>query len=147
MATYSAPDLNTKPRHMGEFGNAVVAWGAVTPTGGLLADIYQAVVIPGGFQVTDLAVNFPDMDTGGTTLAVKIGYVPVDATAGPTAVLDYFSVADTFLTGTAGVKWFRFDPIKFENPVIVTFTVTTAATTFASGKIVVKAYGDGLGVA
>lgn len=147
MATFNAPDLVTKPRHMGEFGNAVVVWGSVTPTAGAVADVFRPVIIPGGLQVTDISINFPDMDTGGTTLAVKIGYTPVDATDGPTADDAYFLAADTFLTGAAGVKWLRFDPIKFERPVILIMTVTTAAVTFASGKITAKVYGDGLGVA
>lgn len=145
MATYNAPDLNTKPRHLGEFGNATLVWGAVTPTTGALADVYRPVIIPGGLEVTDISINFADLDTG-SALAVKIGFQPVDAKEGPDADDDYFSVANTFLSGTAGTRWLTFDPIKFERPVILIMTVTTAATTFATGKIVAKVYGDGLGI-
>ena len=145
MATFNAPDLVTKPRHLGEFGNCTLVWGSVTPTGGALADVYRPVLIPGGLEVTDISINFADMDSG-STLAVKIGFTPVDATDGPAEDDDYFSVANTFLSGTAGTRWLTFDPIKFERPVILTMTVTAAATGFQSGKIVAKVYGDGLGV-
>lgn len=146
MATFNSPDLITKPRHMGEFGNAVVVWGAVTPTAGAAADVYRPVMIPGGLEVTDISINFPDMDTGGTAFAVKIGYQPVNAADGPDIDDDYFSAANTFLSGAAGTRWLTFDPIKFERPVFLIMTVTVAATTFVSGKVVAKVYGDGLGI-
>lgn len=145
MATFNATDLMTKPKHMGEFGNAVVYWGAVTPTAGGLADVYRPVLIPGGAEITDLVLNFPDMDTGSTAFAVKIGYQPVNATDGPDADDDYFSAATTVLSGTTKELRCVFRPIKFEKPVFVIMTVTVAATTFVSGEIVAKAYGDGLG--
>lgn len=145
MATYNAPDLNSKPRHMGEFGNATLVWGSVTPTGGAAGDVYRPVIIPGGLEVTDISINWADLDTG-SAMAVKIGFQPLDATDGPDADDDYFQAANTFISGTAGTRWLTFDPIKFERPVMLIITVTTAATTFASGKVVAKVYGDGLGI-
>jgi hypothetical protein len=146
MATFKASDLGSKPRHMGEFGNCVVVWGAVTPTAGASGDIYQPLIIPGGLEVTDVDINFPDMDTGGTSFAVKIGYTPVNVNDGPAAVDDYFLAANTFLSGTAGKKQLSFRPIKFERPVILIITVTVAATTFVSGELSVIVKGDGLGI-
>lgn len=145
MATFNAPDLVTKPRHLGGYGNVTLVWGAVSPTAGALNDVYRPVLIPGGLEVTDISINFPDMDSG-SALAVKIGFQPVDANEGPTEDDDYFSVANAFLSGTGGTRWLTFDPIKFERPVILTMTVTTAATGFVTGKIVAKVYGDGLGI-
>jgi hypothetical protein len=145
MAIFSAPDLITKNRHMGEFGNCVVHWGSVTPGAGALGDVYRLCIIAGGLEVTDISLTFADLDTG-SALAVKIGFTPVNATEGPAEVLDYFSAADTFLAGTTKQKWLSFDPIKFERPVILVMTVTTAATTFAPGKITAKVYADGLGI-
>lgn len=145
MATYNAPDLNSKPRHMGEFGNATLVWGSVTPTGGAAGDVYRPVIIPGGLEVTDISINWADLDTG-SAMAVKIGFQPLDATDGPDADDDYFQAANTFISGAAGTRWLTFDPIKFERPVMLIITVTTAATTFASGKVVAKVYGDGLGI-
>lgn len=145
MATHNAPDLYTKPRHLGRYGNATVVWGAVTPTAGALNDVFRPVLIPGGLEVTDISINWADLDSG-SALAVKVGFQPVDATDGPDADDDYFQAANTFLSGTAGTRWLTFEPIKFERPVILTITVTTAATGFQTGKVVAKVYGDGIGV-
>lgn len=140
MATFSATDLATKPMPMGGYGNAAKVWGSVTPTAGALADVYKPVRIPAGMTVTGLEINNADLDTGGTAFAVKIGYAPVNSSDGPTADDDYFSTATTFLSA-ASLTRFRFTPLKFEYDVDVTLTVTTAATTFASGAVV--AYVDG----
>lgn len=146
MASFNAPDLYTKNLHLGEFGNGFFCWGAVTPTAGALGDVYRPVRIPGGAEIADLVLNFPDMDTGGTAFAVKIGYEPVTTADGPVADDDYFSVATTVLSGATKELRCVFDPIKFERPVNVIITVTVAATTFVSGKIIAKAYGDNVGI-
>src|SRR5688500_210517 len=144
MTTFSATDLTSKARHMGGYGNAVVIHGTVAPTAGALADVYKPVVIPAGMEVTDLDIVNDDLDTGGTAFAVKVGYAPLNADDGPDADDDYFSAASTFLSA-AGRKVCAFQPIKFEYPVVVTLTVTTAATTFASGDVTVIAKGDAVG--
>lgn len=141
MATFSAADLTSKPMFMGGYGNAMRVYGTVTPTAGAAADIYKPVRIPAGMTVTGFKVYNADLDTGGTAFAVKIGYTPVDSAAGPAAVLDYFTTANTFLSAVSLTE-FKFAPIKFEYDVDVIFTVTTAATTFASGDIV--AYVEGI---
>lgn len=146
MATYSAADLVSKPLYMGGYGNAMKIYGTVTPTAGLLADVYKPVRIPAGMTVTGLQVNNADLDTGGTAFAVKIGYTPVNSADGPTADDDYFSAATTFLSG-ASLTSLRFPPLKFEKAVDVIFTVTTAATTFASGDVIVTVDGIATGIA
>jgi len=144
MATFSAVDLNTKPRFMGGYGNAVITYGSVTPTAGALADVYQPLRIPAGMLVTDLDIVNADLDTGGTAMSAKIGYAPVDSD-GPTADDDYFSATATFLTA-AGRKVCAFQPIKFEKDVYITLTLTVAATTFASGVVTAIAKGQAEGV-
>jgi hypothetical protein len=120
---------------MGGYGNAVKLYGSVSPTAGASADIYKPVRIPAGTTVVGLKINNDDLDTGGAAFAVKIGYTPVNSADGPAAVLDYFSPATTILSGAA-LTDLRFDPIKFEYDVDVIMTVTTAATTFATGEII-----------
>lgn len=134
MATTNAPDLTTKSLFMGGYGNAIHLYGTVAVTAGASADIYKPVRIPAGMTVTGLKINNDDLDTGGTAFAVKIGYAPVNAADGPTAVLDYFTAANTLLSA-ASLTDLRFLPIKFEYDVDVIFTVTTAATTIAAGNI------------
>jgi hypothetical protein len=144
MATYNAVNLMSKPRHMGEFGNGVVTWGSLTPGGGALNDVYKLVVIPAGWEVTDVDIVYPDLDTG-SAMAVSVGYAPVNAADGPTAAPAYFQAANTFVSGTAGRRSLAFKPIKFEQPVFLTMTVTTAATTFAAGEVIGIVKGDGVG--
>ena len=143
MSKFDAPDLGTKARHMGGYGNVAMVWGSVTPTAGASGDVYRPVLIPGGLEVTDVDIVNDDLDTG-SALAAKIGYAPVNADDGPAAVDDYFSAAGTFLTA-AGRKQCAFQPIKFEQPVFLTITLTVAATTFASGKVTAIVKGDGIG--
>lgn len=145
MATHSAADLNTKPIPMGGYGNAAIVWGSVTPSSGALASVYRPVRIPAGMTVTGLRIHNPDMDTGGTAYAVKIGFTPVDSAAGPTADDDYFSTAVTHLSAV-GDNVYRFDPIKFEKDVYLDLTVTVAATTFASGAITAIVTGEATGI-
>jgi hypothetical protein len=143
MATFNAPDLTSKARFMGGYGNGVVVFGTVTPTAGANGDVYRPVIIPAGMLVTDLDIVNDDLDTG-SALSGKIGYAPVNAD-GPTAVDDYFSTTSTFMTA-AGRKVCAFQPIKFEKDVFVTVTMTVAATTFASGKVTAIAKGQAEGI-
>jgi len=143
MATFNAPDLTSKARFMGGYGNGVIVYGTVTPTAGALADVYRPVIIPAGMLVTDLDIVNDDLDTG-TTLSAKIGYAPVNSD-GPTAVDYYFSATSTFMTAV-GRKVCAFQPIKFEKDVYVILTMTAAATTFASGKVTAVVRGQAEGV-
>lgn len=147
MATQSAADLNTKPLPMGGYGNALVLWGTVSATTGILATVYRPLRIPAGATVTGVRVHNPDMDTGGTAFAIKIGYTPVDSVAGPAADDDYFSGATpvTHLSAV-GDNVYRFPPIKFEKDVYLDITVSTAATTFAAGDITAVVTGEATGV-
>lgn len=149
MATFSAADLNSKALPMGGYGNAAIVWGTVNPgttgTPGALASVYRVLRIPAGMTVTGLRIHNPDMDTGGTAYAVKIGYTPVNATDGPTADDDYFSAAVTHLSAV-GDNVYRFPPIKFEKDVYLDLTVSVAATTYAAGDITAIVTGEATGV-
>ena len=96
-------------------------------------------------SVTALRIVNDDMDTGGTTFAVKIGYTPVDPGQGPVEDDDYFSAATTILSGVA-LTDLRFQPIKFEKDVYVILTVTVPATAFVSGNITAIVAGEAAGV-
>lgn len=145
MATFNAADLNSKAMPMGGYGNAAMVYGTVTPSSGALASVYRPVRIPAGMTVTGLRVHNADLDTGGTSFAVKIGYTPVNPEDGPAGDDDYFSAPVTHLS-VAGLNDYRFDPIKFEKDVYVDLTVTVAATVFATGKITAIVTGEATGV-
>ena len=143
MTTFKSPDLMTKNRHMGAYGNGTISWGSVSPIAGGNGDVYYITIIPGGTELTGLRIVNDDLDTG-SGMSGTIGYMPVNAADGPVAVPDYFSATGTFLTA-AGMKECVFYPIKFEFPVIVTITLTAAATGFATGKVTAIATGIAAG--
>ncbi|MDN5753976.1 MAG: hypothetical protein L0H15_12020 [Nitrosospira sp.] len=147
MATFSATDLNTKSRHMGGHGNAVVVHGSVTPAAGASGDAYRPVRIPAGVDVTDVDIINSDMDSGATpTIACKIGYEPVNAADGPAADDNYFAAAGNTLLRSAGRTALAFQPVKFEKDVFLTVTLSASAATFASGPVTAIVKGDGIGV-
>src|SRR5687768_652742 len=147
MATFNAPDLNSKPMPMGGYGNMNVVFGTVTPTAGALADVYRPVRIPAGMTVTSLEIVNDDLDSNGTPLiACKIGYEPVNASDGPTADDDFFVVAGSTILRSAARTAMNFQPIKFEKDVWVTVTLSAAAATFATGKVTAIVTGEATGV-
>lgn len=147
MATFNAADLNTKNRHMGGYGNAVVVYGSVAPTAGMLGDIYRPVIIPAGLDVTDIDIVNDKLDNSGApALAVKIGFTPVNPSDGPAADDAYFSASDNGLLKTAGRTSLVFQPVKFEKPVFLTITLTAAAVVFNTGKVTAIVKGDGIGI-
>jgi hypothetical protein len=145
MAIFNAPDLTTKHRFMGGYGNGVVVHGSVTPTTGASGDVYRPVIIPAGALVTDLSIVNDDLDSGAGAISAKVGYAPVNAADGPTAVDDYFAAPSTFLNA-AGRKECAFQPIKFEKDVFVILTLTAAASAFAPGKVTAIVKGQAEGV-
>lgn len=144
MASFNAPDLNSKARHMGGYGNAVIIHGSVTPGAATAADVIRPVMIPAGLEVT--GVRIVNDDLAATALAIKIGYEPVNAADGPLADDDYFLATGSTILQTAGTTELAFKPIKFEKPVYLIITVTTTAGTFAAGNITAIVTGDGVGV-
>ena len=147
MASFNAADLNTKNRHMGGCGNAVVVYGSVTPTAAVFGDVFRPVVIPAGLDVTDVDIINDKLDSSGApTINCKVGFSPLNAVEGPPAVDDYFASAGKTFFNTAGRTSLAFQPIKFEKPVFLTLTLTGGAAAFASGKVTAIVKGDGIGV-
>lgn len=147
MAIYNAADLNTKNRHMGGYGNAVVVYGFVTPTAAIFGDVYRPVIIPAGLDVTDVDIVNDKLDSSGTpTISCKVGFAPLNAVEGPPLVDDYFAATGKTFLNAAGRTSLAFPPIKFEKPVFLILTITGGAAAFASGKVTAIVKGDGIGV-
>jgi hypothetical protein len=147
MATFNAPDLITKNRYMGGYGNAVVVYGSVTPTAGTVGDVYRPVIIPAGLDVTDIDIVNDDLDSNvSPTIACRIGFTPVNANEGPTADDAYFSASGNVLFRSAGRTTLAFQPLKFERPVFLTITITATAATFIAGRVTAIVKGDGIGI-
>jgi hypothetical protein len=112
--------------HFNDFVNAAAA---------ALNDTFD-YLIPAGVEISSLAVQSQALDTNGTpTMAFQVGYLPADATSALTPNLTYFAPAGQ-VTGRAGGRLFcSFEPIKFNEDVIVRITVSTAAATFQAGRL------------
>ena len=81
---------------------------------------------PAGFQLCKLWSVNDDLDTG-TALLYSVGYRPVDSSAGPTAVTDYFAAAGQTAFRAAGLVDYVFKPITFQKDVYISFLIGTAA--------------------
>lgn len=130
MATYSASDLVTKPKVMGEWGDLTVADGKVVPSIAVVTgDTLRLCIIPAGTEVN--AVIIANASMGGPAPA-DIGYSPVSTADGPLAAnLTYFKAALALGTASDGSVLANFDVIKFEQDVYLTatFGAVTAGTT------------------
>lgn len=82
--------------------------------------------IPAGAQVTGLAFQIDDSDTG-TALLFGVGYTPVDSSSSLSPSAAYFAAAGQ-TTGQAGGRLTcAFKPITFQEDVYVTLTVGTGS--------------------
>lgn len=146
MATFNATDLFYKDLHVGQYGNATILDGSVTPTAGANGDIYRPLIIPAGVRVCSIQIDNADLDSNGAPLiACKVGYSPVRGSS-PTADDAYFAASgQTFLRAPARTT-LQFAPITFQNDVFLLITLTAAAATFASGRVTAIAYCINLGV-
>lgn len=82
-------------------------------------------LLPAGTQLCTLESVNDDMDSG-TALLYSVGYRPVDSTAGPTAVTDYFAAAGQTAFRAAGRVEYTFKPITFEKDVYISVLIGTA---------------------
>lgn len=145
MATYNASDLLTKPRHLGQYGEANVVAGKVTPSSAVATgDVLRICVIPAGTEVHALIAAW---STFGTTAPADLGYAPVSANDGSLAAnATYFKTAEALQTASADGKLFKgFDPVKFEQDVFLIATFGTVSSG-AAGTIRVSVLGNGKGV-
>ncbi len=150
MTTYAAPDITSKPKHMGEFGNSVLTEGHVDVTAALTtSDKVRPCIIPAGTEVAALILAHGDLDTGTNTLVADVGYEPVSAADGPLAAsTNFFKSGDTgFQSASDGRLLAGFNPIKFEQDVFLTITPSTGANAMAATKTVwASVLGTGKGV-
>jgi hypothetical protein len=94
-------------------------------------------LIPAGVEVSSVVVQTQGaLDTNGSpTLAFKLGYLPADSTSSLAAVDNYFAAAGNTGLRAGGRITCAFEPITFNEDVIVRMTITTAAATIAAGRL------------
>jgi hypothetical protein len=145
MATYKASDLLSKPRHLGQYGEANVISGKVIPSSAVVTgDLLHLCIIPAGYEVTALLMAWT---TFGTTAPCDFGYTPRDANEGSLAAnATYFKSALALQTASAdGTLFMGFDPIKFEQDVILLGTFGTVSAG-AAGTLRANVLGRNVGV-
>lgn len=92
--------------------------------------------IPAGSEVSSVALQSGALDTNGSpTLAYKLGYLPVDSTSSLTPVDNYFAASGSTGLRAGGRVPCAFEPIKFNEDVILRLTLTAAAATLAAGRL------------
>jgi len=145
LANIDAADLNTGNVFMHSHGNALRVCGqAAVGTAPAENDLIRLCRIPAGAVIDEVAVANTDMDTHGTpTLAVSVGFEPVDSAEGPTADHAYFAASGQTILQAAndGKVYRKFTPKKFEKDVYLVAKVTATAATFAAGTLYATASG------
>lgn len=152
LANIDSATLN-KNTFMQCFGDSVGPDGKVTLSANpSAADVIRVMKIPAGTKVQTVIIANDRIDTNASpTLVYSLGYAPVVAADGPTAVPAYFAAAGQTNLSTAGANdgkvFNKFDPITFDKDVYLTMTVGAAgAATFAAGSIWATANGLARGV-
>ena len=100
--------------------------------------------LPAGLEISSLKLWSSDMDTG-TTMAVSVGFAPVNPASTLAANATYFVPTGTAFGRTAGGITPAFAPITFQEPVFLRVTVTAAATGFAAGTVACSVGGNANG--
>jgi hypothetical protein len=153
MAQYQGVRVSgDKSAFMQAFGNTVEVYDKTQTITALLAisDTIDLCRLPGGMLLTQLETWNADLCTTGT-LAVKIGYRKANTAGVLTDDDDYFGSGLTNFQAavTSGTRTrYTFEPVTFNEDVIITATVTTAAsgTAITTGTISAVARGIARGI-
>ncbi len=146
MANFNAVDLFSKHVQTSHEGNQVVSHGSITPTAGASGDTYKVCKIPPGVEAFRLTIKSGDLDTNvSPTIACKIGYAPVDGSAGDDDA--FVATGSTILQAASAVTGnvFVVKPVRIEKESFLVITLTAAAATFAAAEITAIVESAGLG--
>jgi hypothetical protein len=123
------------PKFMPVDGGSAHFADYVNVTAAALADTFD-YLIPAGVEVSSVAFQSGALDTNGTPLLTfKAGYFPADSTSSLAAVDNYFAPTGTTSLRAGGRIPCSFEPISFNEDVILRITVTAAAATLAAGRL------------
>jgi hypothetical protein len=141
MPTFVGTQRSRSPHASSASGNTWTDNNLVAPTALAINDVVVLLDVPAGVELDSLGYYGGDFDTG-TTLAYKIGY-RTKLAGGTQTADDAFGTGITVLrAATTAWQELTFAPVKFNEPVEVVLTVTTA-TTGISGTPDIKVRGRG----
>ena len=151
MPNFDDPQALTRPQHMSSYGDETAIHGAVVvPSSHVLADVIRPVLIPAGTMVHSIILANTDMDTNASPLlAFSMGFLPRTSLEGPlVANAAYFAPAGQadLRAPNDGKLFANFAPIKFDQDVWLTITLTAGAATAAGGTVRVRVLGEVVGV-
>lgn len=150
MTTFTASDLISKPKHMGQYGEGNILHGKVVLAAAATADIIRPLIIPAGTEVSGIILANDDLDSNGSpTIVFGAGYTPVSANDGALAASAAFFAAagqTQLQAASSGVLYAKFDPIKFEQDVFLDLLLGTGAATFAAGTLWARVIARNVGV-
>ena len=132
MANVTGQEYMAKSLHSHAYGNGWVESYYATVAANT-ADIVFFGVIPAGTEV-DLFTLI--LGTNAASVTAKIGYAPMVAADGPTAVDDYWIAAGQALT-TAAVVQSKAMPILFSKDVRIIMTIAGANLTAVKNSVVI----------
>lgn len=128
MPTYTGAQKGRPQHSTNECGNTWMDSNKVTPSAALaLADVVVGLEVPAGVRLETLRFYGGDFDTG-TTLTTNIGYRTKLPGGSATNATAFASAATTLRAATTSWQELVFEPIKFDEPVEIIFTVAAAAT-------------------
>lgn len=144
MPNYKASDIASKPKHLGQYGEANISNGKVVPgVATATGDTVDICIIPAGTEVNAIILAFSSF---GATAPADVGYAPVSSGDGPLAAnTTYFGAAQSLAAASLGLVLAAFDPIKFEQDVYLRLTFGTVVTG-AAGTVRGNALGKNKGV-
>lgn len=144
MATYSALDLIRRASHIGEFGDATMPHGEVTPTANVVTgDLLRVLRIPAGFRMYALLLSWASQ---GATAPCDWGHTPVDTNEGSLAAAPTAFTSALAMASANVATWLAgFNEIKFEQDAFLLGTFGTVVTG-AAGVVRATCFGVSEGV-
>ena len=128
MAEYKTTDVSAP--FSGNYGNRVVYAGVASVSAALaIADTVKPVKIPGGTRVDRVVIVNGDLDSG-ATLTDKIGFLPIDGSAGDD---DAFCASGATTRRAAATTTYEiFPPVVVPKDSWLVLTCVAAATGLAA---------------
>lgn len=145
MGIYNPNNSSDPLQSTGDGGNAVVTFGSATVSAASAnGDKYRPCRIPGGTKVHRVVVKNTDLDSGTPAILCKIGYAPLDGSAGDDDALGGAGL--TILQAAATTTYEIFPPVLVEKDSYLQIEVTTGPGTGATGTVSAKVEGEAVGV-
>lgn len=148
MATiYKGPSVEAPRSSAKATGMVCVSQQVTVSTALALADVVRFGPFPAGFKPSHVKFVHGDLDTDGSpTLAVKVGYTPVDGSTGDDDLFGAAVTAFNAASAAGGTDLAATTVTEIQKDWYLDIVVTTAAEAMAAAKtIFAVVFGEGVG--